>query len=169
MVAFPKDHFPPVWATVAVTFVQSNIQMRYSPNHSRCRIVVLYCIVVWFEISHFSAILNNLFSQPVLLLIKSTPELIFTVNTKLTLKTSNSSCSHCLLRCSHLIGQHVEEVIVHAAAVHPLCGRHCVPKLLFLGHHDPTFGHELPAQTGFLRGSAKMTSSHPQRGQKIRK
>lgn len=49
-----------------------------------------------------------------------------------------------LLTSSHLIGHHVEEVVVDPAAVHPLSGRH--RELLFLGRQHPTFGHERPAQ-----------------------
>lgn len=49
---------------------------------------------------------------------------------------------------SHLIGHHVEEVVVHAAAVHPLSGRHRASNLLFLGYRHSAFGHTLPGQTG---------------------
>lgn len=48
---------------------------------------------------------------------------------------------------AHLIGHHVEEVAVHAAAVHPLSGRHRASNLLFLGYRDSAFGHKLPGQT----------------------
>lgn len=49
---------------------------------------------------------------------------------------------------SHLIGHHVEEVVVHATVVHSLSGRHPASNLLFLGNRDSTFGHILPGQTG---------------------
>lgn len=67
-----------------------------------------------------------------------------------------------LLLLSHLIGHHVEEVVVDAAAVHPLRGRHCASTLLFLGHQGSTFPHEHPAQTAFSQRACKdgiLTSS----------
>lgn len=53
------------------------------------------------------------------------------------------------LHSSHLIGHHVEEVVVHATAVHPLRGRHRASSLLFLGYRHSAFGHKLPGQTGW--------------------
>lgn len=63
---------------------------------------------------------------------------------------------------SHLIGHHVEEVVVHATAVHPLSGRHRASNLLLLGYHHSTFGHKLPAQTGLAKDGKFTSSKWPQ-------
>jgi len=69
-----------------------------------------------------------------------------------------------LRRGSHLIGHHVEEVAVGAAAAHPLAGRHRAPERLLIDRDHSTFGHERPARRGcvcFLSFSSKTASSHP--------
>lgn len=62
---------------------------------------------------------------------------------------------------SHLIGHHVEEVVVHATAVHPLSGRHRASSLLLLSYHHSTFGHKLPAQTGVAKDATFTFSKGP--------
>ena len=103
---------------------------------------------------------KNLISQPALLVMKSTPRLIFIhllreahccvpVDAKRTLREPQTPAAAIAsvagAASSHLIGHHVEEVVVDASAAHPLSGRHRAPELLLLGYQSSTFGHELPA------------------------
>ncbi|TNN33615.1 hypothetical protein EYF80_056216 [Liparis tanakae] len=65
-------------------------------------------------------------------------------------------------RRAHLIGHHVEEVAVGAAAAaRPLAGRHRAPERLLVDRDHSTFGHERPAGRGLFVPSASLQRWHP--------